>query len=30
VPLSGAPIGALQNGAVTKDLGRRALTYYGG
>jgi hypothetical protein len=29
VPLVGAPLGALQNGAATKDLGRRALTYYG-
>ncbi len=30
IPLIGAPIGALQNGGVTKDLGRRALAYYGG
>jgi EcsC protein family len=29
VPLIGAPIGALQNGGVTKQLGRRALDYYG-
>ena len=30
VPLIGAPIGAMQNAAATKDLGRRALAYYGG
>jgi hypothetical protein len=30
VPFIGAPIGALQNGGVTKNLGRRALAYYGG
>jgi EcsC protein family len=30
IPLIGAPIGALQNAGVTKDLGRRALAYYGG
>ena len=30
VPLIGAPIGAVQNAAATKDLGRRAMTYYGG
>jgi hypothetical protein len=30
VPLLGAPLGAIQNGAATKDLGRRALVYYGG
>jgi hypothetical protein len=30
IPLIGAPLGALQNGGVTKDLGRRALAYYGG
>jgi uncharacterized protein (DUF697 family) len=30
IPFIGAPIGALQNGGVTKDLGRRALAYYGG
>jgi hypothetical protein len=30
VPLIGAPIGALQNAGATKDLGRRALAYYGG
>jgi EcsC protein family len=28
IPLIGAPIGALQNGSVTKQLGRRALDYY--
>ena len=30
IPFVGAPIGALQNGGVTKQLGRRALRYYGG
>jgi hypothetical protein len=30
IPFVGAPLGALQNAASTKDLGRRALTYYGG
>jgi uncharacterized protein (DUF697 family) len=30
VPLIGSPIGALQNAGATKDLGRRALAYYGG
>jgi hypothetical protein len=30
IPLIGAPIGALQNAGATKDLGRRALAYYGG
>ncbi len=30
IPLIGAPIGALQNGGVTKQLGRRALDFYGG
>ena len=30
VPFLGAPIGAIQNGGVTKDLGRRTLAYYGG
>jgi EcsC protein family len=30
VPLVGAPLGAMQNSAATKNLGRRALTYYGG
>ena len=30
IPLVGAPISALQNGGSTKDLGRRALAYYGG
>jgi EcsC protein family len=30
IPFIGAPIGAMQNGSVTKELGRRALTYYGG
>jgi hypothetical protein len=28
IPLIGAPIGALQNGGVTKQLGRRALDFY--
>ena len=28
IPLIGAPIGALQNGSVTKQLGERALSYY--
>jgi uncharacterized protein (DUF697 family) len=28
VPLIGAPIGAIQNAAVTKQIGRAALTYY--
>jgi hypothetical protein len=30
IPLIGAPLGAVQNARVTKDLGRRALAYYGG
>lgn len=30
IPLVGAPISAVQNGSSTKDLGRRALAYYGG
>jgi hypothetical protein len=30
IPFIGAPIGAVQNGNVTKQLGRRALDYYGG
>ena len=30
VPLVGAPIGAIQNAGATKQLGRRALAYYGG
>lgn len=30
VPLIGSPIAAVQNGATTKRLGRRALAYYGG
>jgi EcsC family protein len=30
IPLIGAPIGALQNGSATSQLGRRALEYYGG
>jgi EcsC protein family len=30
VPLIGAPIGAVYNGAVTGEVGRRALAYYGG
>jgi hypothetical protein len=29
IPFVGAPLGAIQNGGVTKDLGRRALAYYG-
>ena len=29
IPLIGAPIGAIQNGGATKELGRRALDYYG-
>jgi hypothetical protein len=29
VPLVGSPIGAIQNAGATKDLGRRALAYYG-
>jgi hypothetical protein len=28
IPLIGAPIGAIQNGSVTKQLGERALSYY--
>jgi len=28
IPLIGAPIGAIQNGNVTKQLGQRALDYY--
>ena len=28
IPFVGAPLGAIQNGSVTKDLGRRALSYY--
>jgi hypothetical protein len=30
IPLIGAPIGAVQNAGATKDLGRRALIFYGG
>ncbi len=30
IPLVGAPISAIMNGGSTKDLGRRALKYYGG
>ena len=30
IPFVGAPIGAIQNGGVTKQLGRRALDFYGG
>ena len=30
IPLIGAPISAVQNGGSTKELGRRALAYYGG
>jgi hypothetical protein len=28
IPFIGAPIGAIQNGGVTKQLGRRTLAYY--
>lgn len=28
IPLIGAPIGAIQNGGATKELGRRALSFY--
>jgi hypothetical protein len=30
VPLLGAPLGAIQNAAATKELGGQALAYYGG
>jgi hypothetical protein len=30
IPFIGAPIGAMQNGSVTRQLGRRAIEYYGG
>jgi uncharacterized protein (DUF697 family) len=30
IPIIGAPLGAMQNAASTKDLGRLALRYYGG
>lgn len=30
IPLLGGPISAVQNGGSTKELGRRALAYYGG
>ncbi len=30
IPFLGAPISAVQNGGATKELGRRALAYYGG
>jgi EcsC protein family len=30
IPLIGAPIGAVQNGNATKEVGKRALVYYGG
>jgi hypothetical protein len=30
VPLLGAPLGAIQNAGATKQLGRRAIAYYGG
>ena len=30
VPLIGAPIGLIQNSAVTRDLGKRTIAYYGG
>ena len=29
IPLIGAPLGAMQNGGVTKQVGRLALSYYG-
>jgi hypothetical protein len=28
IPLIGAPIGAIQNAAATKEIGRAALSYY--
>jgi EcsC family protein len=30
IPFIGAPLGAIQNAGATKELGRRALAYYGG
>jgi EcsC protein family len=30
IPFVGAPLGAIQNGSVTRQLGKRALDYYGG
>ena len=30
IPLIGAPIGAVQNGNATAEVGRRALRFYGG
>jgi hypothetical protein len=30
VPFIGAPIGAVQNAGATKELGQKALAYYGG
>jgi hypothetical protein len=30
IPLLGSPLGAIQNARATKDLGRRAIAYYGG
>lgn len=30
IPLLGAPVGAVQNGNATAELGRKALQYYGG
>ena len=30
IPLIGAPLGAMQNAGVTKMIGRRAISYYGG
>jgi hypothetical protein len=30
IPLVGAPIGAVRNAGVTKELGKRTLAYYGG
>ena len=30
IPLIGAPVGAIQNAGAAKQLGKRALAYYGG
>jgi uncharacterized membrane protein YoaK (UPF0700 family) len=30
IPLLGAPLGAIQNGGATKDVGLKALQFYGG
>jgi hypothetical protein len=30
IPFIGAPLGAIQNGSATKEVGRLALSYYGG